>query len=47
MAKKGRAAPVLRVTAHDRPLPYAAQLEDFVLLQTDNIVGAARTLAAD
>ena len=39
-------APVLRVTAHDVPLPYAPQLEDFVLPQTDDIVTAARALAA-
>jgi pyruvate/2-oxoglutarate/acetoin dehydrogenase E1 component len=39
-------APVLRVTAHDIPLPYAPQLEDFVLPQTDDIVRVARTLAA-
>jgi 2-oxoisovalerate dehydrogenase E1 component beta subunit len=39
-------APVLRVTAHDVPLPYAPQLEDFVLPQTTDIVRAARTLAA-
>jgi len=39
-------APVLRVTAHDVPLPYAAQLEDFVLPQTGDIVTAARALAA-
>jgi pyruvate/2-oxoglutarate/acetoin dehydrogenase E1 component len=39
-------APVMRVTAHDVPLPYAAQLEDFVLPQTDDIVRAARRLAA-
>ena len=39
-------APVLRVTAHDVPLPYAPQLEDFVLPQTSDIVSAARTLAA-
>src|ERR1043165_5681483 len=39
-------APVLRVTAHDVPLPYAPSLEDFVLPQTDDIVRAARTLAA-
>jgi 2-oxoisovalerate dehydrogenase E1 component beta subunit len=38
-------APVLRVTAHDVPLPYAPQLEDFVLPQTSDIVSAARTLA--
>jgi pyruvate/2-oxoglutarate/acetoin dehydrogenase E1 component len=39
-------APVLRVTAHDVPLPYAPQLEDFVLPQTTDIVTAARALAA-
>ena len=39
-------APVLRVTAHDVPLPYAPQLEDFVLPQTSDIVSVARTLAA-
>jgi 2-oxoisovalerate dehydrogenase E1 component beta subunit len=39
-------APVLRVTAHDVPLPYAPQLEDFVLPQTSDIVSAARSLAA-
>jgi 2-oxoisovalerate dehydrogenase E1 component beta subunit len=39
-------APVLRVTAHDVPLPYAPSLEDFVLPQTPDIVVAARRLAA-
>src|ERR1051326_6772368 len=39
-------APVLRVTAHDVPLPYAPQLEDFILPQTADIVTAARSLAA-
>ena len=39
-------APVLRVTAHDVPLPYAPPLEDFVLPQTSDIVTAARTVAA-
>ena len=39
-------APVLRVTAHDIPLPYAPALEDFVLPQIDDIVLAARRLAA-
>jgi pyruvate/2-oxoglutarate/acetoin dehydrogenase E1 component len=39
-------APVLRVTAHDIPLPYAPQLEDFVLPQVDDIVTAVRRLAA-
>jgi len=38
-------APVLRVTAHDIPLPYAPQLEDFVLPQTSDIVRAVRRLA--
>ncbi|MDB4887304.1 MAG: Transketolase central region, partial [Gemmatimonadetes bacterium] len=39
-------APILRVTAHDVPLPYAPSLEDFVLPQTPDIVHAARRLAA-
>jgi pyruvate/2-oxoglutarate/acetoin dehydrogenase E1 component len=39
-------APVLRVTAHDVPLPYAPSLEDYVLPQTADIVRAARSLAA-
>jgi 2-oxoisovalerate dehydrogenase E1 component beta subunit len=39
-------APVLRVTAHDVPLPYAPQLEDFVLPQATDIVRAVRRLAA-
>ncbi|MEO8199615.1 MAG: alpha-ketoacid dehydrogenase subunit beta [Gemmatimonadota bacterium] len=39
-------APVKRVTAHDVPLPYAPTLEDFVLPQTDDLVKAARWLAA-
>jgi pyruvate/2-oxoglutarate/acetoin dehydrogenase E1 component len=39
-------APVLRVTAHDIPLPYAPALEDFVLPQTDDIVTAVRRLVA-
>ncbi len=39
-------APVKRVTAHDVPLPYAPTLEDFVLPQTDDLVLAARWLAA-
>ncbi len=38
--------PVLRVTAHDTPLPYAPSLEDFVLPQTDDVVRAARRLLA-
>lgn len=39
-------APVKRVAAHDVPLPYAPTLEDFVLPQTDDLVAAARWLAA-
>jgi 2-oxoisovalerate dehydrogenase E1 component beta subunit len=39
-------APVLRVTAHDIPLPYAPQLEDFVLPQTSDVLRAVRRLAA-
>lgn len=38
--------PVLRVTAHDTPLPYAPALEDFVLPQEEDIVAAARRLLA-
>lgn len=38
-------APVLRVTAHDVPLPYAPALEDFVLPQVSDIVTVARHLA--
>lgn len=37
--------PIMRVTAHDVPIPYAPTLEDFVLPQTDDIVKAARWLA--
>jgi pyruvate/2-oxoglutarate/acetoin dehydrogenase E1 component len=37
-------APVLRVTAHDVPLPSAPALEDFVLPQAADIVAAARRL---
>ncbi len=37
-------APVLRVTAHDVPLPNAPALEDFVLPQTADIVTAAQRL---
>jgi 2-oxoisovalerate dehydrogenase E1 component beta subunit len=39
-------APVRRVAAHDVPLPYAPQLEDFVLPQTGDIVRAARWVAS-
>jgi len=38
--------PVLRVTAHDTPIPYSGALEDFVLPQTESIVAAARRLLA-
>lgn len=38
--------PILRVTAHDVPLPYAPTLEDFVLPQRADIVTAARRLLA-
>jgi pyruvate/2-oxoglutarate/acetoin dehydrogenase E1 component len=38
--------PILRVTAHDTPLPYAPTLEDYVLPQTADIVNAARHLLA-
>ena len=38
--------PIMRVTAHDVPLPYAPTLEDFVLPQTDDIDKAARWLAS-
>jgi pyruvate/2-oxoglutarate/acetoin dehydrogenase E1 component len=38
-------APVMRVTAHDVPLPYAPALEDYVLPQTSDIVRAARWVA--
>jgi 2-oxoisovalerate dehydrogenase E1 component beta subunit len=37
--------PIMRVAAHDVPLPYAPTLEDFVLPQTEDIVKAARWLA--
>jgi len=36
--------PILRVTAHDAPLPYAGPLEDFVLPQTADVVARARAL---
>ena len=38
-------APVLRVTAHDVPLPYSPPLEDFVLPQVSDIISVARHLA--
>ncbi len=36
--------PIMRVTAHDTPLPYSPPLEDFVLPQTGDVVKAARWL---
>ncbi len=39
-------APVRRVAALDVPLPYAPPLEDYVLPNTDDLVRAARWLAA-
>lgn len=39
-------APVLRVTAHDVPLPFAPALEDFVLPQTPDIVLAVKRLVS-
>lgn len=38
--------PIMRVTAHDTPLPYAPTLEDYVLPQVHDIVRAARWLLA-
>ena len=38
--------PIMRVTAHDTPLPYAPTLEDYVLPQTDDIIKSARWLLA-
>ena len=38
--------PIMRVTAHDTPLPYAPTLEDYVLPQAVDIVNAARWLLA-
>jgi 2-oxoisovalerate dehydrogenase E1 component beta subunit len=38
--------PILRVTAIDAPVPYAAPLEDFFLPQVSDIVEASRYLAA-
>ncbi len=39
-------APMLRVTAVDAPVPYAAALEDYFLPQVGDITAAARYLAA-
>ncbi len=39
-------APVIRVTAPDTPVPYSAPLEDFFLVQPDEIAKAAKKLLA-
>ncbi|MBA4157271.1 MAG: alpha-ketoacid dehydrogenase subunit beta [Gemmatimonadetes bacterium] len=39
-------APILRVTALDAPVPYSPPLEDYFLPQTEDVVKAARYLAA-
>jgi 2-oxoisovalerate dehydrogenase E1 component beta subunit len=39
-------APVVRVAALDTPVPYSPPLEDFYLPQVDDIIDAARKLAA-
>lgn len=39
-------APMLRVTAIDAPVPYSGSLEDYFLPQADDVVKAARYLAA-
>jgi 2-oxoisovalerate dehydrogenase E1 component beta subunit len=39
-------SPILRVTAHDTPLPFSGPLEDFVLPQTETIVETARRVLA-
>ena len=38
--------PILRVTAIDAPVPYSGSLEDYFLPQTDDVIKAARYLAA-
>jgi 2-oxoisovalerate dehydrogenase E1 component beta subunit len=38
--------PIMRVTAHDTPVPYAPTLEDWVLPQTEDILRSARWLLA-
>ncbi len=38
--------PILRVTAIDSPVPYSGSLEDYFLPQTDDVLTAARYLAA-
>ena len=39
-------APVIRVTAPDTPVPYSAPMEDFFLVQPDEIAKAAKKLLA-
>jgi len=39
-------APIIRVTAPDTPVPYSAPLEDFFLVQPDEIAKAAKKLLA-
>ena len=39
-------APMLRVTAIDAPVPYSGSLEDYFLPQTEDVIKAARYLAA-
>ncbi|MEP7038459.1 MAG: hypothetical protein ABI891_08950 [Acidobacteriota bacterium] len=39
-------APVIRVASIDAPVPFAPQMEDYFLPQIDEIVEAARRLAA-
>jgi 2-oxoisovalerate dehydrogenase E1 component beta subunit len=39
-------APVIRVTAPDTPVPYSAPMEDFFLVQPDDIAKAAKKLLA-
>ena len=38
--------PILRVTAIDAPVPYSGSLEDYFLPQADDVIRAARYLAA-
>ena len=38
--------PILRVTAIDAPVPYSGSLEDYFLPQADDVIKAARYLAA-
>ena len=39
-------APVIRVASIDSPVPFAPQMEDYYLPGLEDIVGAARRLAA-